>query len=144
MSILFQEENEIDLSEVIKNLAEYLYRMYQKPAILLLDENDVPLQDAYINGYFDQAKTFFRTLYRETLKDNSYLEKTIITGVSRVVKESIFAGANNFKVYTVLDNEFSTDFGITEQEMNNIIQDFQIEDKKDEIKRWYDGDKIGI
>ena len=143
MSILFQEENEIDLSEAIKNLTEYLYRVYQKPAILLLDEYDVPLQDAYINGYFDQAKTFFRTLYGETFKDNSYLEKTIITGVSRVAKESIFTGANNFKVYTVLDNEFSTDFGITEQEMNKVMQDFQIEDEKGEIKRWYDGYKIG-
>lgn len=143
MSILFQEENEIYLSESIKSLTEYLYRVYQKPAILFLDEYDVPLQDAYINGYFDQAKTFFRTFYGETFKDNSYLEKTKITGVSRVAKESIFTGANNFKAYTVLDNEFSTDFGIAEQEMNKVMQDFQIDDEKGEIKRWYDGYKIG-
>ena len=142
-SILFQEENEIDLSEAIKNLTEYLYRIYQKPAILLLDEYDVPLQDAYINGYFVQAKTFFRTFYGETFKYNSYLEKKIITGVSRVSKESIFTGANNFDVFTVLDNEFSSNFGITEQEMDKIMKDFQIVEKKEEIKRWYDGYAIG-
>lgn len=89
MKVLVEEENEIDLSETIKNLTKYLYRIYQKPVLLFLDEYDVPLQDAYINGYFDQAKTFFRTFYGETFKDNSYLEKTVITGVSRVAKESI-------------------------------------------------------
>ena len=143
MKVLLEEENEIDLSETIKNLTKYLYRIYQKPVLLFLDEYDVPLQDAYINGYFDQAKTFFRTFYGETFKDNSYLEKTVITGVSRVAKESIFTGANNFDVFTVLDNEFSSNFGITEQEMEKIMKDFQVAEKKEEIKRWYDGYTIG-
>ena len=86
---------------------------------------------------------FFKTFYGITFKDNPYLEKTILTGVSRVAKESIFSGANNFDVYTVLNDEFSDDFGITEEEMDKVIKDFEIQDKKEEIKKWYDGYKIG-
>ena len=92
---------------------------------------------------YDEAIEFFRTFYGTTFKDNQYIEKTVLTGVSRVAKESIFSGANNFRVYTVLDNEFAEDFGITENEMDKIIQDFNIQDDKEEIKKWYDGYKIG-
>ena len=79
-----------------------------------------------------------------TFKDNQYLEKTVITGVSRVAKESIFSGANNFDVYTVLqDNEFDKDFGITTKEIEKVIEDFEIQEEKEEIKKWYDGYIIG-
>ena len=84
-----------------------------------------------------------KTFYGATFKDNPYLEKTVLTGVSRVAKESIFSGANNFDVYTIMDNEFADDFGITEEEMDKVIEDFQIEDEKEEIRKWYDGYKIG-
>ena len=141
--ILFAREDEITLKNCVKELSKYLYRVYEKPVMLFLDEYDVPLQSAYVEGYYDQAIKFFKTFYGTTFKDNQYLEKTVITGVSRVAKESIFSGANNFKVYTVLDNEFATDFGITEQEMNKIIKDFEVEDDREEIKKWYDGYKIG-
>ena len=110
---------------------------------MLIDEYDVPLQNAYVEGYYDKAVKFFKTFYGTTFKDNSYLEKTVLTGVSRVAKESIFSGANNFKVFTVLDNEFADDFGITEEEMDKIIQDFDVQDEKEEIKKWYDGYTIG-
>ena len=83
--------------------------------MLFLDEYDVPLQSAYVNGYYEQGVTFFKTFYGTTFKDNQYLQKTVLTGVSRVAKESVFSGANNFKVFTVLDDEFSDDFGITEK-----------------------------
>ena len=96
-----------------------------------------------IEGFYDEAVKFFKTFYGVTFKDNPYLEKTVITGVSRVAKESIFSGANNFKVYTVLDNEFADDFGITEEEMEKVIEDFEVQEDKEEIKRWYDGYKIG-
>ena len=109
--ILYCRENEVSIKNSVKELSEYLYRHYQKPVILILDEYDVPLQNAYVEGFYDDAVKFFKDFYRLTFKDNSYLEKTVITGVSRVAKESIFSGANNFKVYTVLDNEFSDDFG---------------------------------
>ena len=141
--ILFGREDEVTLKNSIKELSKYLSRHYEKPCILLIDEYDVPLQNAYVEGYYDEAVKFFKTFYGTTFKDNPYLEKTVLTGVSRVAKESIFSGANNFKVFTVLDNEFADDFGITEEEMDKIIQDFDVQDEKEEIKKWYDGYTIG-
>ena len=141
--ILSANATDIDLLNSLKMLSKIMYQYYDKPVMLLLDEYDVPLQNAYVEGYYDEAVKFFKTFYGVTFKDNPYLEKTVITGVSRVAKESIFSGANNFKVYTVLDNEFADDFGITEQEMDKVIEDFEVQDDKEEIKRWYDGYKIG-
>ena len=141
--ILYAREDENVLKNSVRDLSEYLNRHYEKPVILLVDEYDVPLQNAYVEGYYDEAVKFFKTFYGVTFKDNPYLEKTVLTGVSRVAKESIFSGANNFKVFTVLDNEFADDFGITEEEMNKVIQDFEIQDEKEEIKKWYDGYTIG-
>ena len=141
--ILFYRENEIVLRNSIKMLTKYLNRHYGKTVMLFLDEYDVPLQNAYIEGYYQEAIKFFKTFYGTTFKDNLYLEKTVLTGVSRVAKESIFSGANNFDVYTVLDDEFSDDFGITEEEMDKVIKDFEVEDQKEEIKKWYDGYIIG-
>ena len=141
--ILFYKEDEIVLRNSIKSLSKYLNRHYNKPVMLFLDEYDVPLQNAYVEGYYKECIKFFKTFYGITFKDNPYLEKTILTGVSRVAKESIFSGANNFHVYTVLDDEFSDDFGITEKEMDKIIDDFEIQDQKEEIKKWYDGYTIG-
>lgn len=118
-------------------------REYKRPVILIIDEYDVPLQYAYVEGYYEDAIKFFKTFFGRTFKDNPYLEKTILTGVSRVAKESIFSGANNIKVCTVLDNEFSEDFGITSEEMKKIINDYEIHEEEKEIKKWYDGYKIG-
>ena len=141
--ILFARENEVSLRNSIRELSKYLYRYYEKPVMLLIDEYDVPLQNAYVEGYYEEAVKFFKIFYGTTFKDNPYLEKTVLTGVSRVAKESIFSGANNFKVFTVLDDEFSDDFGITEEEMDKVIKDFNIQDKKEDIKEWYDGYTIG-
>ena len=141
--ILSAEATDVDLLNSLKMLSKIMSQYYDKPVILLLDEYDVPLQNAYVEGYYDEAIKFFKTFYGTTFKDNPYLEKTIITGVSRVAKESIFSGANNFDVYTVLDNEFADDFGITEEEMDKVIEDFEVQDDKEEIKKWYDGYKIG-
>ncbi len=142
-TVLNAKANEIDMRNAIKLLTQLLYKEYERPVILLLDEYDVPLQHAYIKDYYKEAVEFYKTFYGMTFKDNPYLEKTVLTGVSRVAKESIFSGANNFKVFTVLDNEFADDFGITEEEMNKVIEDFKVEDDKEEIKKWYDGYKIG-
>ena len=141
--ILYAREDEVSLRNSIRELSKYLYRYYEKPVMLLIDEYDVPLQNAYVEGYYEEAVKFFKIFYGTTFKDNPYLEKTVLTGVSRVAKESIFSGANNFKVFTVLDDEFSDDFGITEEEMNQVIKDFNIQDKKEDIKEWYDGYTIG-
>ena len=142
-NILYFREDEVTLKNSVKDLSEYLSRYYGKPVMLFLDEYDVPLQTAYVNGYYEQGVTFFKTFYGTTFKDNQYLQKTVLTGVSRVAKESVFSGANNFKVFTVLDDEFSDDFGITEKEMDKIIEDFEVQDEKEEIKKWYDGYIIG-
>ena len=141
--ILLAEANEIEIINGIKMLSKIMSTYYNKPVMLFLDEYDVPLQNAYVEGYYEKCMKFFKTFYGITFKDNPYLEKTILTGVSRVAKESIFSGANNFHVYTVLDDEFSDDFGITEKEMDKIIGDFEIQDQKEEIKKWYDGYTIG-
>ena len=141
--ILYAREDEVSLRNSIRELSKYLYRYYEKPVMLLIDEYDVPLQNAYVEGYYEEAVKFFKIFYGTTFKDNPYLQKTVLTGVSRVAKESIFSGANNFRVFTVLDDEFSDDFGITEEEMDKVIEDFNIQDQKEEIKNWYDGYTIG-
>ena len=141
--ILYVKEDDAQARDALKMLSKLLYKEYDSPVMLFVDEYDVPLQHAYVNGYYDEAVNFFKAFYGTTFKDNPYLEKTILTGVSRVAKESIFSGANNFKVFTVLDNEFSEDFGITQEEMKKIIEDFDIHDDEQKIKEWYDGYRIG-
>ena len=135
--------NDMELLNSVKLLSKLLYNHYGKPVMLFIDEYDVPIQTAYVEKYYEQAIKFLKTFYGTTFKDNSYLEKTVLTGVSRVAKESIFSGANNFKVFTVLDNEFADDFGITSEEIDKVIEDFKVEDEKEEIKKWYDGYRIG-
>ena len=141
--ILSANISDVELMNSLKMLSKIMYQYYDRPVILLIDEYDAPLQHAYVQGYYEKAIEFYKTFYGMTFKDNPYLEKTVLTGVSRVAKESIFSGANNFKVFTVLDNEFADDFGITEEEMDKVIEDFKVEDDKEEIKKWYDGYKIG-
>ena len=143
MDILYKREDEVALKTSVKELSGYLYRHFDKPVMLFIDEYDVPIQTAYVKRYYKEAIEFLKTFYGTTFKDNSYLEKTVLTGVSRVAKESIFSGANNFDVYTVLNDEFADDFGITSEEMDKVIEDFNVTDEKEEIKNWYDGYRIG-
>ena len=103
-TLLNLKANKPQLQEAIKLLSRMLYVEYEKPVYIIIDEYDVPLQNAYVKGFYDDAIKFFRTFYGITFKDNQYMEKTVLTGVSRVAKESIFSGANNFDVYTVLDD----------------------------------------
>ena len=143
MDILYAREDEVALKNSIREISGYLYRYYNKPVMLFIDEYDVPIQSAYVEGYYEEAIKFLKTFYGTTFKDNPYLEKTVLTGVSRVAKESIFSGANNFKVFTVLDKEFADDFVITNKKIEKVISDFEIQDNKEEIKKWYDGYRIG-
>ena len=141
--MLSAKANEMEILNSIKMLSKLLYNYYNKPVMLFIDEYDVPIQSAYVKGYYEKAIEFLKTFYGTTFKDNLYLEKTVLTGVSRVAKESIFSGANNFDVYTVLNDEFADDFGITSEEMDKVIEDFGVEEEKEEIKKWYDGYRIG-
>ena len=142
-TVLNLKANKIELQGALKLLSRLLYKEYGKPAILLVDEYDVPIQTAYVKGFYDEAIDFLKSFYGATFKDNPYLEKTVITGVSRIAKESIFSGMNNLDVFTIMDNEFADDFGITSEEMKKVISDFELKEKEEEIKKWYDGYKIG-
>ena len=135
--------NDMELLNSVKLLSKLLYNHYGKPVMLFIDEYDVPIQTAYVEKYYEQAIKFLKTFYGTTFKDNPYLEKTVLTGVSRVAKESIFSGANNFDVYTVLNDEFADDFGITSEEIDKVTEDFDVEAEKEEIKKWYDGYRVG-
>ena len=141
--ILHKKEDEITLQNSIKELTRYLYRYYNKPVMIFLDEFDALLQSEYREGYWKDVAKFFRDFYVKTFKDNEYLEKAVLTGVTNITKDSIFSGANNFNVFTVLDNDFSADFGITREEIKKVIKDFEIEENEEDIKRWYDGYTIG-
>ena len=142
-TVLNLKANKVELQGALKLLSRLLYKEYEKPVILLVDEYDVPLQSAYVKGYYDEAIEFLKGFYNITFKDNEYLEKTVLTGVSRIAKESLFSGMNNFKVYTIMDNEFADDFGITTKEMKKVISDFEVKEDEKEIKKWYDGYRIG-
>ena len=142
-TVLNLKANKVELQGALKLLSRLLYKEYEKPVILLVDEYDVPLQSAYVKGYYDKAIEFLKSFYNTTFKDNQYLEKTVLTGVSRIEKESLFSGMNNFKVYTIMDNEFADDFGITTKEMKKVISDFEVKEDEKEIKKWYDGYRIG-
>ena len=141
--ILYSRESEDVLKTSIKDLSRYLSRHFDRKVILLIDEYDVPLQNAYVEGYYEDAISFFKQFYASAFKDNEYLEKAVLTGVSRIAKESLFSGLNNLIVYTVMEDNFARSFGITSEEMDEIIDEFEVQEEKEEIKKWYDGYKIG-
>ncbi len=153
-SILYDDEKDIfnkilrktasksEYKESLKLLSEYLQRYHNKKVVILIDEYDTPIQASH-NKFYKEAISFMRSLLSGALKDNSNLYKGVITGILRVSKESIFTGLNNLSVYSILDEEFSAQFGFTELEVKQIIKDFNIKTDYSEIKRWYDGYKFG-
>lgn len=124
-------------------LSSYLYRYTKVKPILLLDEYDVPLQNAYMNGFYDQAILFFRRWFSITLKGNEYLHFAVLTGVLRLAKESIFSGLNNLSVYSVLAEPYSDVFGFTAEEVQKMAADLGYSQNVPEIKQWYDGYQFG-
>ena len=135
------EDSEAALS--LKALAGYLYRYYGKKVIILLDEYDTPLQEAYVNGYWEELVAFTRSLFNSTFKTNPYLERAIMTGITRVSKESIFSDLNNLKVVTPTSEEYESSFGFTEEEVFAALDEFGLSEKKEEVKNWYDGFTFG-
>ena len=127
----------------IKDLSDYLSRYYGKKVIILLDEYDTPMQEAYVNGYWKELVAFTRSLFNATFKTNPYLERAIMTGITRVSKESIFSDLNNLVVVTTTSNQYETAFGFTEEEVFNALDEHGISDKKGEVKKWYDGFTFG-
>lgn len=132
-----------EYTNALKNLTSFLYKYYKKEVILLIDEYDTPLINAYEHGYYDEAILFFKVFYGEALKTNLYLRTGIMTGIIRVIKAGIFSDLNNLKVYSILDKEYSDFFGFTQEEVKKALEDFNIEYKLPEVKSWYDGYKFG-
>ena len=126
----------------LKRMSKYLYNYYNQKVVVLIDEYDTPIQAGY-RKFYDKSISFVRNLLSGVFKDNKYLYKGVITGILRVSKESIFSGLNNMGVYSILDNKFSDCFGFTENEVKQILADFEVTSDYAEIKKWYDGYKIG-
>ena len=129
--------------EALKNLSNYLSRYYGKKVIILLDEYDTPMQEAYVNGYWEELVGFTRSLFNSTFKTNPYLERAIMTGITRVSKESIFSDLNNLKVITVTSDEYSRCFGFTEDEVFAALEEQGLSSEKEKVKLWYDGFTFG-
>ena len=138
-----KKEEKCSMDEALYVLSEYLTRYYGKKVILLIDEYDTPLIYAYENGYYDEAINFFRTLYGMALKGNKYLEKAVLTGILRVVKEGIFSDLNNLIVYTVLDKKYSDYFGLTEEEVIKGLMDYDLINNLKDVRKWYNGYRFG-
>ena len=123
----------------LKKLSELLYQHYGKKVIILIDEYDVPLENAYFRGFYDHMIDFIRSLLESALKTNPYLEKCVITGCLRISKESIFTGLNNLKVDSVLHADYGDAFGFTEKEVEEMLSYYGLDANLDEVKQWYDG-----
>ena len=127
----------------VKNLAAILYRKFEKKVIILLDEYDTPMQEAYVNGYWNELVSFTRSFFNATFKSNPYMECAVMTGITRVSKESVFSDLNNLKVITVESDEYSGVFGFSEEEVFLALDNFNLSDKKQIVKEWYDGFTFG-
>lgn len=127
----------------LRVITNALYAYYQQKVIVLIDEYDVPLQAAYQNNYYEEMVEFLRSVFSSALKTNDALEKGVMTGCLRISKESIFTGLNNFTAYSVLNNISSESFGFTELEVKQLLKDYNLSEKMDEVKEWYDGYQFG-
>ena len=142
-NIIMKNTNIEDLKEALKFLTESLYKKYSQKVAVLIDEYDSPLVSAYINGYYNKAKDFFKTFYSTVLKDNSYLQMGILTGIIRVIKAGIFSDLNNLSTYTILSDVYTDSYGLTEEEVEKSLKDYGIEAEISKVKDWYDGYKFG-
>lgn len=131
-----------DAPTALHRLSDYLCRYYGKKVIILLDEYDTPLQEAYLGGYWEEIVYFTRNLFNNTFKTNPYLERAVMTGITRVSRESLFSDLNNLKVITMTSGSYSACFGFTEEEVFHAMDEFGMTNK-DEVKQWYDGFTIG-
>ena len=135
--------DDVTAQDSLRNLSVWMERYYGKKVIILLDEYDTPMQEAYVQGYWDEFTSFVRSLFNASFKTNPYLERAIMTGITRVSKESIFSDLNNFRVVTTTSNLYADCFGFTEEEVFAALDEYGMSDKKDEVKQWYDGFTFG-
>ena len=142
-NIIYKKSTIDDLTTTLKFLTKILYEKYNKKVVVLIDEYDSPLVSAYINGYYERAKNFFKTFYSTVLKDNSYLQMGVLTGIIRVIKAGIFSDLNNLSTYTILSDVYTDSYGLTEEEVEKSLKDYGIEAEISKVKDWYDGYKFG-
>lgn len=135
------ENSTITLS--LKMLSLYLFRYYGKKVIILLDEYDTPLQEAYVNGYWDEMAAFIRSLFNSTFKSNPYLFRAVMTGITRIGRESVFSDLNNLTVITTTSEIFEDSFGFTQEEVWNALDEYGLSAQKESVKAWYDGFVFG-
>ena len=138
-----KDMSDSDAAFAIYQLSDYLQRYYGKKVIILLDEYDTPMQEAYVNGFWDEMVAFIRGLLNSTFKTNPYMARGVMTGITRVSKESVFSDLNNLKVVTTTSNEYATSFGFTEEEVFYALDECGLSEEKEEVKRWYDGFVFG-
>ena len=129
--------------DALKSLAALLSSYYGKKAIILLDEYDTPMQEAYIHGYWEEFTGFMRSMFNATFKTNPYLERAVMTGITRVSKESMFSDLNNLNVVTMTSKEYATAFGFTGEEVFAALDSYGMSEEKEKVKKWYDGFVIG-
>ena len=128
-----------DATLALYQLSDYLHRYYGKKVIILLDEYDTPMQEAYVDGYWEELVAFTRSMFNSTFKTNPWLERGIMTGITRVSKESIFSDLNNLEVVTTTSDKYATSFGFTEEEVFAALEEVGMEAEKEKVKEWYDG-----
>lgn len=127
----------------IHRMSDFLSRYYGKKVIILLDEYDTPMQEAYVYGYWEELSNFLRSMFNATFKTNPYLERALLTGITRISKESIFSDLNNLEVVTATSPKYADVFGFTEEEVRAALEEYGLADRLSEVKRWYDGFTFG-
>ena len=143
MMEITEKMDDVTAQDALKNLSSYLNLLYGKKVLIFLDEYDTPMQEAYINGYWDEFTGFMRGLFNATFKTNPYLERAIMTGITRASKESVFSDLNNLTVITTTSDQYADCFGFTEEEVFKTLDQFGMSDKKQIVKQWYDGFSFG-
>ena len=134
---------EVTATMALHQLSRFLYKYYHKKVIILLDEYDTPMQEAYVNGYWEELVSFTRSMFNSTFKTNPYLNRAIMTGITRVSRESIFSDLNNLEVVTTTSEKYADCFGFTEEEVFAALDECGMPDRKQEVKSWYDGFTFG-
>ncbi len=143
INILSEKADMVELSKSLSQLCYYLYEYHKTKVVILIDEYDVPIQSGYLNHYYDSIIEFMRNFLSGALKDNTNLEKAVLTGILRVSKESIFSGLNNLEVSTILKNTYDDSFGFIEFEVEQLLKDHGLESQINEVRNWYNGYSIG-
>nr|WP_296460835.1 AAA family ATPase [uncultured Acetatifactor sp.] len=141
--VLKPDVNNADATSALYHLSEYMCRYYGKKVIILLDEYDTPMHEAYVGGYWDELVTFSRSLFNATFKTNPFMERAVMTGITRVSRESMFSDLNNLEVVTVTSKKYTDSFGFTEEEVFAALDEFGLSDRREEVKQWYDGFVFG-